>query len=72
MLRVIDLYLLLFNTSQGIYSIPKESKSTDLPPSVNDKIQCVPLLFLSLTLIVYALSFILGKMFFEKTPLNQG
>ena len=72
MLCVIDLYLLLFNTSQGIYSIPKESKSTALPPSVNDKIQCVPLLFLSLTFIVYALSFILGKMFFEKTPLNQG
>ena len=72
MLRVIDLYLLLFNTSQGIYSIPKESNSTALPPSVNDKIQCVTLLFLSLTFIVYALSFILGKMFFEKTPLNQG
>ena len=69
---MIDLYLLLFNTSRGIYSIPKESKSTALPPSINDKIQCVPLLFLSLTFIVYALSFLLGKMFLEKTPFNQG
>ena len=74
MLCVIDLYLLLFNTYRGIYSIPKESKSTALPPSISDENQCVPLLFLSLTFIVYALFLILGKFFLEKRlnpPLNQ-
>ena len=72
MLCVTDLYLHLFNISRGIYSIPKESKSASLPLSINDENQCVPLLFLSLTFIVYALFFILGKFFLEKTPLKQG
>ena len=71
MLCVIDLYLLLFNTYRGIYSIPKESKSTALPPSINDENQCVPLLFLSLTFIVYALFLILGKFFLEKNAVES-
>ena len=71
MLCVIDLYLLLFNTYRGIYSIPKESKSTALSPSINDENQCVPLLFLSLTFIVYALFLILGKFFLEKNAVES-
>ena len=71
-LWVIDLSLILFNTSWGIYSIPKESKYTALFMSINDENQCVPLLFLSSKFMTYAPSFILGKLFLNKTPLNLG
>ena len=64
-LWVIDLYLVLFNTSRGIYSIPEESKY-----ATNNETQCVPLLFLSSRFIIYASSFILGKLFLGKTILN--
>ena len=37
----------MFNTSWGIYSIPKASKYTADILSINNKTQCVPLLFLS-------------------------
>ena len=37
--------MILFNTSCGIYSILKESKYTAVFLSINNKTQCVPLLF---------------------------
>ena len=57
---VINLSLIFFNTSWGIYSIPKESKYTAVLLSLNDKTQCITV----------APSFILDKLFPEKTPLN--
>ena len=42
---VIDLSLILLNTSWGIYSIPKESKYTLVFLSINNETQCVPLSF---------------------------
>ena len=71
-LWVIELSLILFNTSCGIYSIPKESNYTAKFLSINSETQCVPLLFLSSIFIIYDLSFILGKLFLEKTQLNLG
>ena len=62
----------LFNTSRGIYSIPKESKYTAVFLLINNETQCVPLIFLTLSFMSYAPSFILGKFFLEKTPLNLG
>ena len=47
MLCVIDLSLILFNTSCRIYSIPKESKCTAVFLPINNETQCVPLLLLS-------------------------
>ena len=41
---VIDLPSILFNSSWGIYSIPKESKYTAKLLSINNETQCVPLL----------------------------
>ena len=41
-LWVIDLSLILFNTSCGMYSIPKESMYTALFPSIINKTQCIP------------------------------
>ena len=38
--------------------------------SINNETQCVPLLFLLSRFITYAPSFILGKLFLEKTSLN--
>ena len=71
-LWVIDLSLILFNTSRKIYSIPKESKYTAKFLSINNETQCVPLLFLSLRFMTYAPSFILGKLFLENTLLSLG
>ena len=70
--RVINLSLILFNTSWGIYSIPKESKYTAKFLSINNEIQCAPLLFLSSGFMTYVPSFILGKLFLKKMPLNLG
>ena len=67
-----NLSLILFNTSGGIYSISKESKYTAVFLLINNETQCVTLLFLSLRLMIYAPSFILGKLFLEKKPLNLG
>ena len=62
--------MILFNNSRGIYSIPKESKYTVTFLSINNETQCVLLLFLSLRFMTHASSFILGKLFLEKTSLN--
>ena len=70
MLCVIDLSLILFNTSCGIYSIPKESKYTAVFLSINNATYCTPLLFLSSIFMTYPPSFILDKLFLEKTQLN--
>ena len=67
---MIDLSLILFNTSWGLYSIPKESKCTAALLSVNNEAQCVTLLYLSSRYIVYPLSLILCKLSIEKTSLN--
>ena len=40
--------------------------------SINNGTQCVPLLFLLSRFITYAQSFILGKLFLEKTTLSLG
>ena len=53
--------MILFNTSIGIYSIPKESKYAAVFLSINNETQCVPLLSLSSTFMTYGPSFILGK-----------
>ena len=44
---VIHLSLILFNTSRGIYYIPKELKYTAIFLSINNETQCVSLLLLS-------------------------
>ena len=56
----------LFNSSCGMYSIPKESKYTVVNFSINNETQCVLLLCLPLIFISYAPSFILDKLFLEK------
>ena len=70
MLSVIDLSLILLNTSCGLYSIPKESKYTAIFLSINNETQCVSLLCLSSRFMTKAPSFILGKSSYEKTPLS--
>ena len=60
------------NNSCAIYSIPKESKYTAVYMSVNNETQCVSSLFLLLMFLTYTQSFILGKLFLNKTPLNLG
>ena len=72
MLRVIDLSLILFNSSWGIYSIPKESNYKAVLLSITNETQGVDLLCLSLRFMTFALSFILDKLPFKKTPLNLG
>ena len=72
MLRSIYLSLIFLNTSRGIYSIPKESKYTALFLSIINETQRFPLIFSSWRFITYTPSFILGKLFLEKTPLNLG
>ena len=57
-LWVIDLSLILFNTSWGIYSIPKESKYAAVFLSINNESRCFFLLYLSLRFMTYTLSFI--------------
>ena len=71
-LWVVDLSLILFNTSWGTYSIPKESKYTVVFLLINNETQCVSLLFLLSKFMTYVPSFILGKLSLEKTPLNLG
>ena len=71
-LWVIDLSLILFNTSLGLYTIPKDSNYMAKFLPINNETQCVPWLFLSSRLITYTSSFILGKLFIEKTLLNIG
>ena len=64
--------LILFNISCGIYSIPKESKYAAVFLSINNETQWVSLLYLPSRFMIYAPSFILGKLPLEKTPLNLG
>ena len=71
MFCVIYLSLILFNTSCGIYSIPKESKYTAVFQSMNKETQCVPLLFLSPRFLIYAPSFVVGKLFLEKNAIKS-
>ena len=42
---VVNLSLILLNTSSGIYSVPKEKKQTAVFLSINNEAQCIPLLF---------------------------
>ena len=72
MLCVLNLSLIFLNIFYGIYSTPKESKYTTVFLSINNETQCVPLLFLPLKFMTYTLSFVLGKLFLEKTPINTG
>ena len=67
---VVNLSLILLNTSSGIYSVPKEKKQTAVFLSINNEAQCIPLLFLSSRFITYNACFVLGKLFLEKTTLN--
>ena len=67
---MIDLSPILFYTSWGVCSIPKESKHPAVFFPINNETQCALLLFLSSRFITYAPAFILGKLFLEKTPLN--
>ena len=72
---MIDLSLNFFNTSWGIYSVPKESNNTAMFLSKSNETQLVPLLFYHgdlLFILLHAPSFILGIIFPEKTPLNLG
>ena len=69
---MIDLSLILLNISCGIYPIPEESKYTAVFLSINNEVQCVPLLYLSMRFMTQAPSFILGKLSLEKTPLKVG
>ena len=69
---MIELSLILFKTSGGIYWIPKELKNTDTFLSKNNEIQCVPLVCFSSRFITFAASFISGKLSLEKTPLKLG
>ena len=71
MFCVIYLSLILFNISCGIYSIPKESKYTAVFQLMNKETQCVPLLFLSSRFLIYAPSFIVGKLFLEKNAIKS-
>ena len=72
MLCVIDLSLVLLNTSSVIYSILKESKYTADFLSINNETQCIPLLCLSSRLTTYTPSFTLVKLCFDKAQLNLG
>ena len=65
-----DLSLILLNTSCEIYSIPSKLKYTTVFLSINNETQCIPLLCLSSKFLTYARSFIVGKLSFEKLPLN--
>ena len=71
-LSVIDLSLILFNTTCGIYSIAKESKYTAVFVLLINKTQCVSLLCLSSRFMTYAPSFLLGKLILQKPLLNLG
>ena len=62
----------MFNTSGGIYSIPKESKYIAILLLINDENQCVTLLYLSSRFMTCAPSFVVGNLFLKKTPLNLG
>ena len=61
---MIDLSLILFSISRGLYSIPKESKYTAVFLSIDNGTQWVSLL-LSSAVMTYALLFILSKLFLE-------
>ena len=66
MLCVIDFSLIFFDTSWGIYSIPKELKYTAVFLSKNNEIQCVSLVCLLSIFMTYVPSFIIGKLSLEK------
>ena len=72
MLFVIDLSLILLNTSYGIYSPPKDSNYTAVFLLIINETKYVPLFCFLLKFVTYAPSFILGKLSLEKTPLNLG
>ena len=69
---MIDLFLILLDTSRGIYSISKESKYTVAFMSINNETQCTLFLCISSKFMTHAPSFILGKLSFEKTLFKFG
>ena len=69
---VIYLSLILLNTSWGIYSVQEESKNEAVFLSINNETQYLPFVFLSSRFMTYVPSFIIVKLFLEKTPLNLG
>ena len=69
---VIYLSLILLNTSWGIYSVQEESKNEAVFLSINNETQNLPFVFLSSRFMTYVPSFIIVKLFLEKTPLNLG
>ena len=72
MLWMIDLSLILLNTSHEIYSIPGKSKCTAVFLSKKNETQCVVLFCLLSRFMTYAPFFIPGKLSLEKIPLNLG
>ena len=68
-LWIIGWSLIVFNTSCGIYSTPKDSNYAAVFLSINNETQCVLLLFLSSRFKTYTPSFIPGKFFLEKTQM---
>ena len=70
MFYVIDLSLIILNTSWGIYSVPKKIPIRSSFSSINNETLCVLLLFLSLKFMTYALSFIVGKLSLAKDSMK--
>ena len=67
-----DFCLILFNTSSGTNSIPKELRYTSAFLSVNNETQSFPLLRLLSRFITLVPSSVLGKLSLKKTPLSLG
>ena len=63
---------ILWVNDWGIYSFGKESKYIAAFLSINNKAQRVILPFLTSRFMTYTSSFILGKLFLEKTSSNLG
>ena len=70
-MSVMDLSLTFFNTSCGIYSIPKESKYADYFYQLIIKFSVFLYFFVS-GFIIFAPSFILDKLFHKKISFNLG
>ena len=70
MFYVIDLSLIILNTSWGIYSVPKKIPIRSSFSSINNETLCVLLLCLSLKFMTYALSFIVGKLSLAKDSMK--
>ena len=71
-LHVMNLSLICLILSVKYIQSPQKSKYTAMFASINNEIQCAPLLYLSSRFTTYTPSSILGKLSLEKTPLNLG